>query len=200
MASAPPRVEAPPLREALRHVMAALRSFPDRSMIIGGIAVIAHGVARTPRGVDATIATVRDVAQLFTEVERFGLYPRIDDALGFARAHQVLRLRHRPTDVDVDLSLAWRPFELDALAAAEDVMLGSVEATVARAEDLVIYKGISWRLGDEEDVRRLVALHGRAMDLDRVRRVVAESVGTLEDAGRVRDFERVLERAVGPLH
>lgn len=180
--------------------MAALRSFPDRGMIIGGIAAIAHGVARTTHGVDATIATVRDVAHLFLEIERFGIYPRIEDAVAFARARQALPLRHRPTGVDVDLSLAWRPFELDALATAEDVLLGSVEATVVRAEDLVIYKAMAWRSQDRNDVERLVALHGRAMDIERIRRVVAESAGTLEDAGRVRDFEHVLERALGPLH
>ena len=195
----PPRVEAAPLREALRSVMAALRSFPDRGMIIGGIAVIAHGVDRATRGVDATIATVRDVLQLFTEIERFGLYPRIEDAVAFARARQTLPLRHRPTGVDVELSLAWRPFELDALAAAQDMLLGSVEATVVRAEDLVIYKAMTWRPQDRNDVERLVALHGRTMNLERVRRIVAESAGTLEDAGRVRDFEQVLERALGPL-
>jgi hypothetical protein len=178
--------------------MAALRSFPDRGMIIGGIAAIAHGVARTTRGVDATIATVRDVGQLFTEVERFGIYPRIDAAVAYARARQTLLLRHRPTDVDVDLSLAWRPFELDALAAAQDVLLGSVEATVARPEDLVIYKAMTWRPLDQRDVAELARLHGPTMNLERVRRVVAESARSSEDAERVRDFERVLEQVLGP--
>jgi hypothetical protein len=178
--------------------MAALRSFPDRSMIIGGIAVIAHGVTRSTRDVNATMATTRDVGRLFDDLARFGLHPRIDAALAFARARQTLLLRHRPTDVDVDLSLAWSPFELDALAAAQDMLLGSVEVTVPRAEDLVIQKAIRWTSVDREDVERLLALHGRTMDLARVRRVVAECTEAREGGARVRDFERVLERALGP--
>jgi hypothetical protein len=166
-------------------------------MIIGGIAVMAHGVARTTRDVGATIATVRDVGQVFAELARFEIHPRIDDAIPQARTSQVLLLRHAPSGVDVDLSLAWLPFELDALARAEDMLLGSVEVTVARAEDLVIYKAVAWRLEDQEDVARLVALHGKTMDFVRIRRVVAEFAESLEDSQRVVEVERVLERALG---
>ena len=197
MGSIPPRVEAAPLREALRSVSAALRSFPDRSMIIGGIAVIAHGVARTSRDVRATMATTREVELVFGQFERHSIHPRIDDAIPFARARQILPMRHAPTGVDVDLTLAWKPFELDALAAAEDMLLGSVEVTVARAEDLVLYEALAWSLQDREDMERLVSLHGKAMDLPRIRRVVAEFAATLDDPGRVNEVERVLERALG---
>jgi uncharacterized nucleotidyltransferase DUF6036 len=165
-------------------------------MIIGGVAVIAHGVARTTHAVDATLATNRDIAQIFGQLERFDLYPRIEDALAFARARQELELRHRTSGVDVDLSLAWSPFELDALASAEDMRLGSVEVTVARAEDLVLYKAARWGPRDRQDVEKLVALHGRAMDLGRIRRVVAE-LGGRADGERVRDVERVVERGLG---
>ena len=166
-------------------------------MIIGGIAVIAHGVSRTTRDVNATMATTLEVGVVFGQFERYSIHPRIEDAIAFARTRQVLLMRHTPTAVDVDLSLAWLPFELDALAAAEDMLLGSVEITVARAEDLVIYKTLSWRPEDREDVERLVSLHGRKMDVARIRRVVAELASTLDDPRRVSDVERVLERGLG---
>ena len=166
-------------------------------MIIGGVAVIAHGVARTTHDVDATLATNRDIAQIFGELERFDIYPRIEDALTLARARQELELRHRTSGVNVDLSLAWTPFELDALAAAEDMLLGSVEVTVARAEDLVLYKAVRWGPRDQQDVERLVALHGRAMDLGRIRRVVAELGERMEDNERAHDVARVVERGLG---
>ena len=164
-------------------------------MIIGDIAAIAHGVARTTRTVDATLATARELHLVFMDLERHALVPRIADALEFARAHQVLRLRHAPSGVDVDLSLAWLPFELDALAAAEDMLLGTIEATVVRAEDLVIYKAVAWRPEDQKDVERLVTLHGATMDLDRIRRVVGE-FAALDDGERVQQVENVLKRAL----
>jgi hypothetical protein len=191
----PPRVEATPLREAVRSVAAALRSFPDRGMIIGGVALLAHGVASEPHGVEATMATTRDLAELFGELERFDLHARIDDALAYARALQELPLRHRTSGSDVDLSLAWRPFELDALAAAEDMLLGTLEVTVPRAEDLVIYKALSFGPQDQKDIERLVSLHGKTMDLARIRRVVADLVA--DEETRLGEVERAIERGLG---
>jgi hypothetical protein len=165
-------------------------------MIIGDIAALAHGVTRTARGVHATLATTREVGLVFGQFERYALHPRIDGALAYARARQVLLLQHAPTGVSVDLSLAWLPFELDALAAAEDRVLGSVEITVARAEDLLIYKAVSFAPEDREDIERLVALHAKTMDLARIRRVVAELALALDDPGRISELERVIERGL----
>jgi hypothetical protein len=87
-------------------------------MIIGGIAVIARGVPRLTRDVGATVAGgALDLAELLRRLAAHELVPRIDDAVPFAEAYQVLLLRHEPSGVDVDLSIAWLPFELDALAA-----------------------------------------------------------------------------------
>ena len=41
------------------------------------------------------------------------------------------------------LSIAWLPFELEAIAACETVCLGDLRVPVARAEDLLIYKTIA---------------------------------------------------------
>lgn len=165
-------------------------------MIIGDIATIARGVARRARDVQATMATTREVGFVFGQFERYSIRPRVDDPIAFARARQRLPMRHAPTGVDVDLSIAWLPFELDALAAAEDVLLGSVEITVTRAEDLVIYKAVTWHPHDREDVERLATLHGKIMDLSRIRRVVAELAETLDDPGRANDVARALERGL----
>jgi hypothetical protein len=109
----------------------------------------------------------------------------------------VLLLRHSPSGVEVDLSLAWLPFELDALAAAEDILLGSVELTVARPEDLVIYAAATWNPDDRATAERLVALHGATMDRDRIRRVVRDLAEAVGDPDRVGEVESVSGRAVG---
>ena len=45
--------------------------------------------------------------------------PRIAGAVTFARDRQVMLLRHEPSGVDLDVSLAWLPFELDAIGQSE---------------------------------------------------------------------------------
>jgi hypothetical protein len=185
-----------PLREAVTAVAKALLTFPERGMFVGGVAIIAHGVARTARVVEATLATAADIEHVFGELGKCSLAPRIDDAVAFARARQVLLLRHGPSGVDVDISFAWLPFELDALAAAEERRLAGMDITVARAEDLVIYRAVAWQPQDQEDVERLVALHGASIDFERVRRVVAEFALALETPERLSELEAVMKRAL----
>lgn len=184
------------LKAAVGGVAQALAQKPLTGMLIGGIAVIAWGVPRTTRDVDATVSAnagrVDDVLRIFEEHE---LVPRIDDARAFAQANQVLLLRHAPSGVDVDVSLAWLPFELEAITASERLQIGEVRVPVARPEDLVIYKAIAWRPQDQQDVERLLGLHGKRMDLVRVRRVVAELAAALDEPERATELERVIERS-----
>jgi predicted nucleotidyltransferase len=120
-----------------------------------------------------------DPDAVLTAFERYELIPRVDDARAFAEVNQVLLLRHKSSAVDVDVSLAWLPFELEAIHSAEQLSIAGVRARVARAEDLVIYKAVAWRPQDQQDVERLLTLHGSRIDLVRVRRVVPPGTARL---------------------
>jgi hypothetical protein len=115
-----------PLGEALRALVAGLKASARPSMIIGGIAVIARGVPRLTRDIDATVAGGgTDIEALLGVLARHAIVPRIEDAVGFARQNHVLLLRHAPSGIDVDLSVAWLPFELDAIAASDVIRSAS---------------------------------------------------------------------------
>lgn len=185
-----------PLDEALRALVAGLRAAARPSMIIGGIAVIARGVMRLTRDIDATVAGGgTDLEALLGVLLRHGIVPRIENAVRFAEQSHVLLLRHAPSGIDVDLSLAWLPFELDAIAASDVVSIHGARVRVARAEDLVIYKIAAWRPQDQQDAERLIALHGEHMNLERVRAFARDLATTLEDPQRVEEVEKVLARA-----
>lgn len=193
MGSGKPR-PARRLGDALRALAAALDALPVPGMIIGGIAVIAHGVPRTTRDIDATIA--QDPASLGLTLDlmaRHGIEPRISDAAAFARESAVLLLKHTATGVEIDLVLAALPFELEALATAAAGELVGVHLRIARPEDLVIYKVAAWRPQDQQDVERLLVLHGDRMDLVRVRTRVVEICAALDQPERVADLDRLLD-------
>lgn len=102
-------------------------------MIIGGIAVIARGVPRQTVDIDMALwGEALDLQALLTSLAAHGLVARIRDAADFAREHQVLLLRHEPTGIPVDLSLAWLPFERVALERAQMVDFGGVAVRVGR--------------------------------------------------------------------
>jgi hypothetical protein len=163
--------------------------------LIGGLAVVAHGVVRTTKDLDATFAGGIDLERLVGAAAAHGLAPRIPNAVAFANANQVLLLRHI-SGVDVDLSLAWLDFELEALAAAERLALGRVTVPIARPEDLVVYKFVAWRPVDRADMLELLTLHSAVMDLDRVRSWVRVLAKAMEAEDRVDAFE-ALVRSVG---
>jgi len=185
------------LRESLSALDRALGSIGAPWMVIGGIAVIARGVTRHTADVDATIwAEGLDLDRLMETLAREGMEPRIDDAREFARQRQVLLLRHAPSGTELEISLAWLPFEREALASAERMSLRGERVPVARVEDLVVYKAVAWRDRDRADISRLLESHGDSIDLERVRRIVREFAEALEEPDRIPEFEALAERAL----
>jgi predicted nucleotidyltransferase len=99
----------------------------------------------------------------------------------------------RPSEV----SIAWLPFEREALGKATLIRFAGTEIPVATAEDLVIYKALAWRDQDRYDIERLIVLHGKTMDLERIRSFVEQFAEILEDPQRVQEFNRLVQRALG---
>jgi hypothetical protein len=185
----------PTVGAAVRAVADALSVLPAPSMLIGGIAVIARGVPRLTRDVDATVAGgSMELAELLDRLRHHDLTPRINDPIQFAAANQVLLLRHEPSGVDVDVSIAWLPFELEAIAASERLEIAGVRVAVARAEDLIIYKAVAFRPQDQQDIERLLVLYGTTVDTARIRRIVGEFAAALEERGRLDELERIIRR------
>ena len=182
------------IAEALRAVAKVVEQHDRRAAVIGGIAVIGRGVPRLTRDIDIAIAGADvSVAELVDELARAGIEPRIKDALAFAEESQVVLARHRDSGVDIDVSRAWLPFELEALAAASSVSLGGVRITIAQPEDLIIFKAVAWRPQDQQDVERLLALYGARVDLERIRRHVKE-LGEALEVDRLRELDVLIAR------
>jgi hypothetical protein len=191
------RVESP-FVEAIAALRAALDEVGAPFMLIGGLAVIVHGVARVTGDVDATIwAEGVDVDRALDVLARHRLVPRIEDAAAFARERQVLLLRHEPTGTPIDLSLAWLPFEKDALDRASERDFGGARIPVATAQDLVVYKAVAFRDRDRDDIARLLAAHRDEIDLAYVRARVVEFADALDEPERVESFDRLVARTVG---
>lgn len=123
------------LQQALSALTSALNATGVPWMIIGGIAVIARGVRRMTTDIDAAVrGDQADVSALLAALARKRITPRIDDAERFARESLVLLLRHRPTGVELDVSMAWTDFEHGAIAASSRVDFGTIKAPMAQAE------------------------------------------------------------------
>jgi hypothetical protein len=182
---------------ALRALSAALDALGQPAMIIWGIAVIARGVPRQTIDIDATVAAADlDLEQVLETLASHRITPRIADALDFARTRQVLLLRHDPTGTPLEVSLAWLPFEMEALARATFVDFGGVRIRVATAEDLIVLKAVAWRDRDRGDIERLLLLHGGAVNFDRVRALIGEFGAAIDEPERLGEFDALVRRTL----
>lgn len=187
-----PRATLAPLLEALAASAAWLRAAKTKGAVIGGVAASLHGRPRITRDVDI-VALVPDDAwdDFLAAGARFGIVPRRPDALDFARATRVLLLRHRPSDVELDVSLGAIPFEHDVVRRATTKRIGGVSFRVATAEDIVVMKSLALRPRDIADIEGiLAAVPGLA--LDRVRRDVATLSEALEGPDCLSELDRVV--------
>jgi len=164
-------------------------------MVIGGIAVIAHGVQRMTTDIDAVIqGDAVSFRTLIGVLRRHQIVPRIDDAEAFASTNLVLLTRHRPTEVDLDLSLGWTAFEHEALAARASTRFGKVAAPMARVEDLLVFKAIASRSRDVDDAVTLLTLYPN-IDTTRVRARVSMLAEAAEAPELVAGLEQILRAA-----
>lgn len=188
---------SPPLdlSAALHDLGAALAESGRPAMVIGGIAVTARGVPRHTVDIDATVwGEGLDIEEFLSLLVRHNLVPRIPDVVAFARKSQVLLLRHGTSDVPLDVTLAWLPFEADALSRAEEIDLAGTLLPIASAEDLVVYKAVAWRERDRSDIAALVKLYGPKIDIEHVRRVLQDFLDVIGDPGRLAEFDRLVGR------
>jgi len=184
--------------DALGALQRALDDHGAPSMIIGGVAVIAHGIPRLTVHVDATVrAAGLDLGDLIDTLSRHDIRARIPNAVAFARERQVFLGVHEPSGTPVDVSLAWLPFEEEALHACHACDYAGVAIRIPRPEDLLIYKVIASRPRDIDDAEGLLVLHGATMDLGRVREVVGQLAAALDDVERPRTLEQLLVKTGG---
>jgi hypothetical protein len=181
----------PKFLEALEAVRDAFSQIDVPWSVIGGLAVIAHGVPRYTADIDVTLlAGEIEEGKLLEVLTEHRIEARIEDAVAFARENNVLLLEHSPSGVPLDLSLAWLPFEEEAIRESRLVDFAGVEVPIPRPEDLLLYKLIAFRPGDLEDAERLFLLHRADINRARIRTLLEEVCSALEDSQRLEVFDR----------
>lgn len=183
------------IEDALAALSRALSEAGAPWMVIGGIAVIAHGVQRMTTDIDVVIqGDAVPVATLIDLLRGHRIVARIPEAEAFAATNLVLLTRHEPTQVDLDVSFGWTAFEREALAARVLTRYGKVAAPMAGVEELITFKVMAARPRDFDDAITLVTLYP-GIDFERVRRHVttlAELAGAPE---LLRGLDQVLRGA-----
>jgi hypothetical protein len=162
--------------------------------IIGGLAVSLLSNPRTTEDIDAVIR-IEDVEieKFIRRGTKFGFQPRIPSPAALAADSRVILMRHRPSGIGLDLSIAGSPFEQLAIENAQHVRVGRRTVPVMSPEDLIILKVVAGRSIDKTDVVHLLEFFPN-LDLDRVRTTIAQFSEFYDERDLVDEFRRLLPR------
>jgi hypothetical protein len=187
-----------PVADSLLGALEALSKSMDDAgvplVLVGGVAVSLLGRPRFTRDIDALIDL--DESRLPTLLEglrAFGIVPRLEEALEFARRSRVLLLKHEPSQIEIDLILGGLPFERAAVAAGQSRSIGNFAIRLPRVEDLMIMKSVAQRPQDLLDIEGLIEAHPEA-DLAAVRQWVREFAMAATMPSLIEEFDRLVVR------
>jgi hypothetical protein len=171
-----------------------LGGIPASSVIVGGIAVSFLGRPRFTQDIDALTILPESVwERALATAPRYGIVPRIDDALALARRSRVFLLRHVVSSIDIDVILGGLPFEKNAVDNAVFHRIGGLDIPLPRVEDLMIMKAVAHRPRDTLDVQSLLETNPN-VDVELVRRWVREFGIATAMSDLIEDFDKAIAR------
>lgn len=183
-----------PLLQAIEAVTTWLREADVPAAVIGGIAASLLGRPRVTNDVDfVALAEDGDLSRLLMLGQQHGIRPRAEDAIDFAKVSRMFLLKHEPSGIAIDLSLASLPFEREVIERAVERTIRGVTFRVATAEDLVVMKAIALRPRDVADIEALLDAHP-TLDLERIRSLLRTFTEALEADDFAGEFERLVAR------
>lgn len=185
------------LLAALADLVKWLEAAQIPAVVIGGVASSLLGRPRLTQDIDAlAIMPESEWETAIGTAQHFGITPRIEQAVEFARQSRVLLLKHKESEIDVDVVLGGLRFERDAVERGQTHKVSGISIRLPRVEDLMIMKLIAHRAKDLQDVEGLLDAHPGA-NIEEVRQHVREFASATAMSDLLDDFARILQRRRG---
>jgi predicted nucleotidyltransferase len=132
--------------------------------LIGGLAVITYGYARTTKDIDITVLCkledMREVHEKFVG----GYLPLQENSLEFFSRYFVLPIKDNVTNVKIDVAAGLTVFDDTIISRRKRTTLGEAELYICSLEDLIIYKLFATRYQDLADVQELINRNKTSLD------------------------------------
>lgn len=143
------------LEQSLRQVTAFLKRERIPYMLIGGMANMVWGKSRLTQDLDLSLLCRNEKIPVFIEKlkRKFKILPA--DPASFLKQTGVLPAVDN-NGIRIDFIFARLPYEENAIQRAKNVQFGKHPVKVCTVEDLIIYKIISKRPIDLEDIRWVI--------------------------------------------
>lgn len=111
------------------------------------------GKPRLTADADAMLLlSLEEIPQLVARAEEEGLVRRLPNVIEFAQRSRVVLLQHAASGINVDISLGFLPFEIEAVERSQGFQIGKLTLPLPTPEDLVILKAVAHRPKDMLDM------------------------------------------------
>jgi hypothetical protein len=161
------------------------------SIVIGGLAVATWGEPRLTRDVDLKVLLSREEADRLLDILSTEYVPLTSQPKKILRGQGLIFVQDA-AGTRLDILLADTAYDILAIQRGRDIEVQpGVTVRVCRPEDLIIYKLISTRLRDHEDVRGVVRRQGNALDDDYVLDWLKQFEEALADSTLVDEYKRL---------
>ncbi len=181
-----------PLLGPVAALQNVIEQWGNQGVIIGGIASSLLGEPRLTADADALVLLSLDELPRFLEIaELEGLQPRIPDAISFARRSRVILLQHKPSGINVDISLGLLPFEIETVERSQEYQAGTLTIRLPTPEDLIILKAVAHRPKDMLDIASIISTQEH-LDEKRIAFWVQQFADLLETPEIWLDIEQLL--------
>lgn len=158
------------------------------SIVIGGVAVGIWGEPRVTRDIDLKVLLSRSEANRLLDILSDDYVSLIPDPLE-ALKKQALVFIEDKYGTRLDLLLADTPYDAIAIERGKEIEIQpETHIRVCSPEDLIIYKMISTRLRDHEDVRGIIRRQGDTLDDDYVRNWLRQFEQALDISGLTEEY------------
>lgn len=160
------------------------------SIVIGGLAVAIWGEPRLTRDVDLKVLLRRDQAEQLVNAVPKGFrcladYPEETlRRVGFLFVQDEVGIR-------IDFLLAETSFDAEAIARKRQIEITAETIAVCTAEDLIVYKMISTRPRDHEDVLGVIRRQQDKLDSDYITSWLYQFEQALDDSTLINSYRRM---------
>jgi len=180
--------------QLISRIAAELRRAGIPYMIIGGQAVLLHGLPRMTKDIDITLGVdTQELDRVVNSIAATGLEIIPDHFRSFVEKTFVLPARHQESGIRVDFIFSFIPYERQAIDRARPVLLKGEPVMFASVEDVIIHKCFAGRPRDLEDARSII-IKNPDFDQAYVRHWLKELETSPERADISRAFEDLLAR------
>jgi len=161
------------------------------SVVVGGIAIGTWGEPRVTRDADLKVLLGREDADRLLAVLAPDYISLLPDPRQSLRK-QAMVFVQSPEGVRLDLLLADTPYDVLAVQRGREIEVQpGITLRLCSPEDLIIYKLISTRLRDHEDVRGVVRRQGDALDSGYILSWLRQFELALDDSTLVAEYQRL---------